>query len=239
MSVKPAIDNLDVQMIVPYFQPIMDLDENVVWCYESLARLVTRDEQTFLPSEFLSLVEKQQCYGELTRTIFSHSLEYFRHKNAHWSMNIAEQDIVDMDMPQFFTDILSDYPNAARVTFELPANVVFKHPQAFNGFIAIARELGAKVMIDHVGMPSGNIYAMLNLPIDGIKISGALIAQLAANQAVYDFVHSLQQQATEQELTVVAAHIEDAAILEQVKGLGIKYGQGFYFCQPSANVITH
>jgi EAL domain-containing protein (putative c-di-GMP-specific phosphodiesterase class I) len=239
MPVKKTVDSLDLQMIVPYFQPIMDLDENVVWCYESLARLVTRDEQTFLPSEFLSLVEKQQCYGELTRTIFSHSLEYFRHKNAHWSMNIAWQDIVDMDMPQFFTDILSDYPHAARVTFELPANVVFEHPDAFSGFVAIAKELGAKVMVDHVGMPSGNIHNMLALPIDGIKISGALIAQLAVDKAVYDFVSSLRNQALEHGLTVVAAHIEDASILEQVKALGIKYGQGFYFSQPSANVTSH
>ena len=239
MQTKTAIDNVDVQMIVPYFQPIMDLDENVVWCYESLARLVTSDEQMFLPSEFLSLVEKQQCYGELTRTIFSHSIEYFRHKNAHWSMNIAEQDIVDQDMPHFFNEVLSDYPNASRVTFELPANVVFEQAAAFNRFVLIAKELGAKVMVDHVGMPSGNITNMLSQPIDGIKISGALIAQLEENQSVYDFVYSLQQQATERGLTVVAAHIEDAAILEQVKALGIKYGQGFYFSQPSARVKAH
>lgn len=237
MQSKTVIDNIDVQMIVPFFQPIMDLEENVVWCYESLARLVTSEEQTFLPCEFLSLVEKQQCYGELTRTIFSHSIEYFRHKNAHWSMNIAEQDIVDRNMPQFFEDILSDYPNASRVTFELPANVVFKHSKAFNNFILVAKKLGAKVMIDHVGMPSGNINNMLCLPIDGIKISGALIAQLGEDQSVYDFVSSLQQQAARKELKVVAAHIEDAAILEQVKALGIKYGQGFYFSRPSAQ--TH
>jgi EAL domain-containing protein (putative c-di-GMP-specific phosphodiesterase class I) len=239
MQTRIAIDNIDVQKIVPYFQPIMNLEENVVWCYESLARLISSDEHTFLPSEFLSLVEKQQCFGELTRTIFSHSIEYFRHKNTHWSMNIAEQDIIDRDMPGFFTEILSDYPNASRVTFELPASVVFEHTKAFSNFVSIAKALGAKVMIDHVGMPSGNINNMLNLPIDGIKISGALIAQLGSDQSVCDFVYSLQQQATERELTVVAAHIEDAAILEQVKALGIKYGQGFYFSQPSASVKTH
>lgn len=236
MQIAPVVDQVDINMIVPYFQPIMDLENQVVWCYETLARLITQDEQTFLPSEFLRLVEKQQCCGEMTRAVFCQSVDYFRYKNIPWSMNISAQDVIDKDMPYFFSAVLANYPNASSIRFELPVDVLYDYPAEFHHFIEVIAQLGCKVMVDHVGVTTGNIHALLDLPIEGIKISGSLISQLANNQEVLDFVRSLHEQATTHGLRVVAGHIEDAATLEQVKALNITHGQGFYFSQPSASI---
>ena len=59
MQVTEVKDSFNLDNVVPFFQPIMDLNNNAVWSYECLARLLTLDQNSFLPKEFLFLVERQ------------------------------------------------------------------------------------------------------------------------------------------------------------------------------------
>ncbi|MFT7261300.1 MAG: EAL domain-containing protein (putative c-di-GMP-specific phosphodiesterase class I), partial [Glaciecola sp.] len=53
MQVTEVTDSFNLDNIVPFFQPIMDLKNNVVWSYECLARLLTFGQNSYLPTEFL------------------------------------------------------------------------------------------------------------------------------------------------------------------------------------------
>ena len=57
MPIKEITEHFTLDRIVPFFQPIMDLQAGCVWRYECLARLISEQEDTFLPNEFLHLVE--------------------------------------------------------------------------------------------------------------------------------------------------------------------------------------
>ena len=52
MPIREISENFSIEDIVPYFQPIVDLNSQGVWRYECLARLITQGDKTFLPSEF-------------------------------------------------------------------------------------------------------------------------------------------------------------------------------------------
>jgi EAL domain-containing protein (putative c-di-GMP-specific phosphodiesterase class I) len=56
MQVTEVKDSFELDNVVPFFQPIMDLSNNAVWSYECLARLLTLDHNRYLPTEFLFLV---------------------------------------------------------------------------------------------------------------------------------------------------------------------------------------
>jgi EAL domain-containing protein (putative c-di-GMP-specific phosphodiesterase class I) len=57
MQVTEVTDSFNLDNVMPFFQPIMDLKSNVVWRYECLALLLTFDQNSYLPTEFLFLVK--------------------------------------------------------------------------------------------------------------------------------------------------------------------------------------
>ncbi|GGD59202.1 EAL domain-containing protein [Lacimicrobium alkaliphilum] len=234
MHIKQIMGSFDIERIVPYFQPIMDLQHHAVNSYECLARLVTEDEQTFLPSEFLCLVEREHCFGELTQRVFHASAEYFRNNNIGWSINISQQDIVEPRLSKFLSEFVQDYPSPRRVTLELMAATAFQYRDEFKSFLDICKALGIKLFVDHFGAINSNILSLLDLPVDGIKVDGHLIKQMTRSQEALDFVGHVNQLSQQRNIIVIAEHVEDKDCLDAVQSLGIRYGQGFYFSKPQA-----
>jgi EAL domain-containing protein (putative c-di-GMP-specific phosphodiesterase class I) len=235
MRIKQVTESFSLDRVVPFFQPIMDIENNAVWRYECLARLVTLDEQTFLPSDFLYLVESQQSVELLTETIFNRSAEYFRNINVAWNINISLQDMLSPQLGKFLRDYLSNYPNPRRVSLELIASAVFSHPKEFKALLVTCRELNIGMFIDHFGATTDNIKGVLDLPVNGIKVAGSLINKLVNNKQSRDFVDHLTEQAGQKGIVVIAEHVEQQETLDILKKMGIRYAQGFYFSHPQAN----
>lgn len=232
MRLQEAVEHFDIDRVVPFFQPIMDLSHDTVWRFECLARLVTPGEQTFLPSDFLHLVERQHSEKQLTAVILNRSAEYFRNINAAWNINISKEDMLSEDLLSLLAGYLKSYPNPKRVSLELTAAAVLENLEHFKTFALRCQAMHVGIYIDHFGATPGNINSILSLPISGIKIAGKLITQLMENQQTLEFVEHLTQQARLKDIAVVAVHVEDKATAELVKDLGIRYAQGFYFKHP-------
>ncbi|MFT4937259.1 MAG: EAL domain-containing protein (putative c-di-GMP-specific phosphodiesterase class I) [Paraglaciecola sp.] len=234
MQAKQVPDNFNVDNIVPYFQPIMDLANGAVWRYECLARLVTLDENTYLPSEFLFLVERQQAVALLTETIFNRSARYFKDINMAWNINISLADMKDLSIHRFLASQLRDYPNPERIALEITAHNALSDKQSFETFSKVCGDLGIGIFIDHFGKQTKRMDEILDLGISAIKVSGALIDHISKNQQSLDIVTDLYERAKDKKVALIAEHIEDVATLEVVKKIGIKYAQGFYFSRPKA-----
>lgn len=233
MKAREISENFSLDNVIPFFQPVMDVSDNVVWSYECLARLVTQQEQTFLPSEFLNLVEEGKCEGKLTQRIFHSSAQYFRNSNTGWSINISEQDVLNSQTMDFLRDYLRHYPNARRVSLELMADTVTKHPDAFHTFLHECKQLNLKLFVDHVPDVPSNYAAIMDLPIDGIKIDASYLVKLIKHRHSRALLRKLRQKARKNNIAIVAEHVEDQETLDVIADLDIQYAQGFYFSQPS------
>lgn len=238
MHIQEVTEHFSLDRVVPFFQPIIDLSHDAVWRYECLARLVTPSEQTFLPSDFLYLAERQQSVEKLTENMFHQSAEYFKHLNMAWNINISQQDMLNSSLIDMLEEHLKFYPNPKRVCLELTELTAISHLAEFEKFVENCDRIGIGIFVDHFGAAPGNINSLLNLPIIGIKIAGSLISQLTEHQESADFVEHLTRTASSKDICVIAEHIEDKGTLDIVKDLSIQYAQGFYFCQPLATTNT-
>ncbi len=234
MQVTEVTDSFNLDSVVPFFQPIMDLKNNVVWSYECLARLLTLDQNIYLPTEFLFLVERQQSVAQLTQTVFSRSASYFRDINMAWNINLSLSDMTDSDTLKFLQSQLADYPNPKRVSFEITAQNALVESAKFSQFSEICDALGINIVIDNFVQQECDLQAILTLPISAMKVSATLFDQMASDVATEYFVKELISSAASNKIVVIAERIERQETLEVVKQLGIKYGQGFYFSQPKA-----
>ena len=106
MPIKEITDTFSLDRIVPFFQPIMDLETDSVWRYECLARLIGEQDHTFLPSEFLFIVERNNWCQKLTETMLIQSAQYFRNMNIPWNINLDTQDLLNPQLLPFLHESL-------------------------------------------------------------------------------------------------------------------------------------
>jgi len=221
-------------MIVPYFQPIIKVDSGNVEQYECLARIRYKDGTILKPSEFLTVVNRSRMDGLLTRTMFNQCVEIFRDTNLKWSLNLTAQDMLDPCLSQFLEDELKRYPHPTNITFELLESDAIAHFSEIKTFIKMVRARGVKILIDNFGTGYSNISNILKLEIDGIKLDGSLIKQLATDNDVFLFIKHICSFSKQVELQVIAEHVESKLILDILEDIGINLAQGYYFCEPEA-----
>lgn len=236
MPIREITEHVHIESIVPYFQPIIDIQQQRVWRYECLARLVTPAEQTFLPSEFLYLLERDNHAQQLTETMFTQSARYFMHSNLPWNINLNAADLDDDHVTNTLLTLLGDYPNPSRVSVEVSAQTALEHTEALRRFIDKSLHSGLGVFIDNVGKTPININTLFAMPIRGIKLAGELFSHYLAEPDVQDYVQHVCTKAKQKQITVIAEQIEDDVTLTQVEKLGVKYAQGYVFCQPAPSV---
>jgi EAL domain-containing protein (putative c-di-GMP-specific phosphodiesterase class I) len=235
MQVTEVTKNFNLDNVVPFFQPIMDLKNDVVWSYECLARLLTLEQNSYLPTEFLFLVERQQSVAQLTQTVFARSASYFRNINMAWNINLSLSDMTDSETLKFLQSQLADYPNPKRISIEITAQNALVESAKFGQFCGICETLGINIVIDNFDQQECDLQAILSLPISAIKVSATLFDKVISDVVTENFVKGLISSATNNKIIVIAERIERRETLEVVKQLGVKYAQGFYFSQPKAS----
>ncbi len=232
MTTLAPHNQITMDNIVPFFQPIMDLSNERAWRYECLARLVTEDDKTFLPSQFLNVLERESNIQRLAACMFSQSARYFQSLTMPWNINLGESDLHDPALLDHFIELLADYPSPHRVSVEISALDALRHTQQVEAFIDRALPHGLGVFIDNVGTRPGNVKRLLSLPIRGIKLAGGLIRHYDSEPEVTEFVDNLIEMSSMRSIAVIAEHIENHQLLELVQRLPIRYAQGFVFSRP-------
>ncbi|WP_100658629.1 EAL domain-containing protein [Alteromonas flava] len=236
MPIKEVTESFSLDRIVPFFQPIMDRHANSVWRYECLARLINEQEHTFLPNEFLFIVERNNWCSQLTETMLLQCAQYFRHVNIPWNINLDTADLQNPQLIPFIRNALNEYPNRQRISIEITAHAALHYEAELAEFVEQCAALGIGVFIDNLGETPVNVQRLLTLPIHGVKLSGKLINQFNQNSGVQEFVEHICDFAQRHNVNVVAEHIEHEKMLPLLDQLSIRYAQGFLFSRPNASV---
>ncbi|XOV80253.1 MAG: EAL domain-containing protein [Aestuariibacter sp.] len=238
MHVEQVSEGFSLQNVVPFFQPIIDVKDSSVWRYEALARMLTVDQQSFTPSEFLYLVEKQQCHGALTEHIFHLSALYFRQHQLAWNINIAEPDILDSHTIAFLQRYLQENQCAHLVALELSTETAEKHEKAFRTFLLLCKTLGLTLVLDHFNGSLKLLDRLLELPVDGIKLPARQLQQYGKRGADKNKFQKIQDKANANEIALIAEHVESEELMAITKGFAIPFAQGFYISHPTAMIAS-
>ncbi|MBH0022231.1 GGDEF domain-containing protein [Pseudoalteromonas sp. SWXJ133] len=234
-EVREAFDN---NRIVPYFQPIIDINTNNVVQYECLARMVTARGEVLKPDAFLNVVTRSRMDGILTRTLFSQCVSRFRKTDICWSLNITAQDMLDPNLSEFIAYELKRYPHPGNITLELLETQAIANFSEVKAFIGMVKTKGVKVIIDNFGSGYSNISNVLKLEVDGIKLDGALIKQIVNDKDIYVFIEHIASFANQLGLQLMAESVENVTIVTALKKANVTLMQGNYFAHPVPHVST-
>jgi len=227
--IKHAIED---SQIISYFQPIINNATQKVEKYESLVRLVNKD-QVLTPFHFLEIAKKSKYYPQITNIVIDRSFEALQHTEHEISINLSAMDIENKPTRDKIIQLLKENENnCSRIVFELLEDESVKDFNLIRGFIATVKELGVQIAIDDFGAGYSNFERLVDFSPDILKIDGSLTRDITTNDYSLSVVKTIVAFAQEQNIKTVAEYVENEAIFTLLNDLGVNYSQGYYFGKP-------
>jgi PAS domain S-box-containing protein len=228
--IKKAISS---SKIVSYFQPIIDNKTKEIVKYESLVRLIDDDDKVLAPFFFLETAKKSNYYLKITTIVLEHSFTILKNCNVDISINLSALDIEQKSMRKLILNLLEENKqDASRVVFELLEDESIKDFGVVKKFISEVKTYGVKIAIDDFGAGYSNYERLLDYQPDILKIDGCLIRNIEKSSYSLSAVKSIVTFAKEQNIQTIAEFIENEAIYNIIKDLGVDFSQGYYFGKP-------
>jgi len=229
--IKKAIDN---NRVVPYFQPIVNLETMKIEKYEALIRLICFDGRVIQPYQFLELSKKSSYYNILTKLMIEKTLDMARkHPNYRFSINISMQDINNEELLEdIFEEFEEDPITSSRIDIELVESEDMYDKEKVINFINKLNSYGITISIDDFGTGYSNFSYFSDFNIEYLKIDGSITKDIVNNPKKLHIFKSICDFSKGMHIDNIAEFIENREILDLVKDIGVKYGQGYYFSKP-------
>lgn len=233
--VKKIKRGLNNDQFIPVFQPIVNNKNSCFEKYECLVRL-QGENKLFSPEDFLSISKKTKQYMEITKIMLEKSFQIFSKKNGEFSINLTIEDILNKEISEYIFQLLQEYEIGSRVVFEIVESEYIENFEKVIVFIHKVNSYGAKIAIDDFGTGYSNFNYLIKLKADYIKIDGSLIKGIDADEGLQQIVATIVDFAKRIGMKTIAEYVENEAVFNKVKELGIDYSQGYYFGKPQSTV---
>jgi len=233
-EVKKALDR---DAIVPWYQPIVDLQSGAIVKYEALVRLEGEDGTVSGPGIFLETAMQTPYYRRITAVMLQKVLSAMEGHSHRFSINLGMRDVVDEKMVTMLISLLEAHQDrAARLDIELLESEELNDLEAVHDFIAKVKTYGCQVAIDDFGSGYSNFSYVMELDIDVLKIDGSLITNIDRDPKTRRTVETIVRFAHQLGHRVVAEYVESDATVAALRAMGVEYGQGYYFGRPAQHV---
>ena len=234
-KIKSAID---ADEVVPWFQPIVSLDDGEVVKYESLVRIQRKDGTIETPGSFLDIAMQTPYYRQITRIMVEKVMSRIAQTSFRFSINLSMRDLSDEKMVAMLISQLEDDPStAARLDIELLESEEMDDMSVVHDFIDQVTSYGCRISIDDFGSGYSNFSYIINLPVDSLKIDGSLIKEMLVDEQKLASVRTIVTFARNLDLNVIAEYVGDEETAIKLREMGVHYAQGYYFGKPAPNTV--
>ena len=207
-------------------------------CWEMLLRL--RDDQGLsVPEKFMPAAERYKMASRIDLHVVKLAFRHLSNtppgeRPLTTFINLSAQTIEDELFLLRLQGLAEEYgQDPASICFELTEATIAKQGTAAISFLAKLKKMGFQIALDDFGAGSSSYEQLKQVPLDLIKINGALVRNLNENRFNQLVVRSMSDVANKCSVKTVAKFVESAEVLQTLNGLGADYAQGFALSYPS------
>jgi EAL domain-containing protein (putative c-di-GMP-specific phosphodiesterase class I)/PAS domain-containing protein len=210
-------------------------------CYEILLRLKEEEENMLPPGNFIPIAERyglmEQIDRWVVRRLIAWSLEKCKHHPAWhvplFCINLSESAITSRQFPRFVLEELKRTGFAAHsLCFEIGEQDAIHRNSEVRHFIASLKPAGCRFAIDAFGSIKVSFSHLRNLPIDFVKIDGAIIQAMLSDSTALANVRGINSVCQKVGIRTVAKFVETGQTLDKLREIGVDYVQGFCISHP-------
>lgn len=221
-----------------YYQPIQPLNpSNTASHYEILLRLEDGVGGLISPQYFLPIAERHNIAPQIDRWVIETLFRWLQGQQLTqgtlYTINLSGQTLSNISFAQFVQDLLERYSiRPEHICFEITETATISSLHNACLILNQLRALGCSFALDDFGSGLSSFAYLKNLEVDYLKIDGLFVRDIGQNpmdrtivQSIHDIGHALGKK-------TVAEQVEDAAVLQILKQIGLDYAQGYYIGKP-------
>ena len=149
---------------------------------------------------------------------------------ASVALNLTGQSLSQPEFADFVrTEIKRHALPRGLLDFEFTEIAAARNLHATRRFIERMAEIGSRVALDDFGTGVSSLVHLKDLDVFRIKIDGRFVRDVQQSARSRALIRAIVQIAEELGLETVAEFVEDAAIAEHVRRLGVHYAQGYFY----------
>jgi diguanylate cyclase (GGDEF)-like protein len=220
------------QQLVPYYQPIVDLQQRSVRSLELLCRWRHPTRGMLGPDKFIALAEDSGLIGPLTMSLLDQACQDMARFPGPWrvSFNVAPQQIQDESLvPQLLAIMKKHGVPPSRLDVELTETALVNDTARARSVILALKNAGMTVTLDDFGTGYSSLSYLAEMTFDKIKIDRSFVRTLHQRPESAKIVQAIVGLSRSLGVHTVAEGVETEEQARALEKLGCNYAQGYLF----------
>lgn len=207
--------------------------------YEILIRMWDKENNFISPADFLPAAERYQLMAEIDMHVLWTYLQSVTANKAHLDklhsahINLAGSTLNNPDFQAKVKEAVKhfDFP-WEKLELEITESSAIGNFNMANEFIAWLKSQKIGLALDDFGTGMASFEYLKSLPFDVIKIDGSFVKDMHKDPTDKAVIKYIQEIAQLKGQKTVAEYVETQEDVEELRAIGITYGQGFYLGKP-------
>lgn len=234
-ELRDAIESGD---LVPYFQPILELDSGRIIGFEALARWQHPERGTESPGSFLPLAEESGLIVPLGYAIIGRALATLADWNRERAagerlslyVNASVRQIAEPEMADRLAEMAREHGvDPSLLTVEITETGLMRGREQADHLV----DRGFRLAIDDFGTGYASLAYLKLIDVDVLKIDRSFVDGLGREPADSAIVETVIMLGRSLEIDVLAEGVETEHQLGRLRDLRCRLAQGFYFGRPT------
>lgn len=223
------------QVIVP-IRPQAEAMEH----YEILLRLQDEEGNLVPPMAFIPAAERYNLMPLIDRWVIRAALQALQQHPGRAALgrlvcaiNLSGQTLCDSSFQTFIEEQFTQtgVPPGC-ICFEITETAAIANLSRAMSLIHQLKGMGCRFALDDFGSGLSSFGYLQNLPIDYLKIDGSFIKDIETDRTDAAMVEAINQIGHVMGIKTIAEFVENAAIFEKLREIGVDYAQGYGVGKP-------
>ena len=244
-----AVDRLDIENALHraldrgefrvFYQPAVDLHTGDLVGIESLVRWQHPERGLIGPDQFIALTEETGLIVPLGSWVLREACrqwkrwEEFGTPTPRISVNLSTRQLGQPDLVDVVVDVLDETGmDPSRLSLEITESTVLDDTESALGTLEALKGQGVRISLDDFGTGYASLALLKRLPVDELKVDRSFVTGLGRDPQDSPIVSTVVSLAAALGLVAIAEGVETTTQVEELRRVGCRYAQGYYFARP-------
>jgi diguanylate cyclase (GGDEF)-like protein/PAS domain S-box-containing protein len=220
-------------------QPVASLQGDDPVMFDVLVRMVDTQGKEVLPAEFMAAAERNDLLKNIDRWVVGASLSFAAQRRPGCLFVRLSKDTAKDGS---FLDWLENHVRSSRaepqrLCFQVTEEVAASYITQVKALAGALRQKGFRFALDGFGSGRDSQGLLDSVPLDFVKIDGALVQGLTKDPQLQQRVRALVEGATKRLIQTIGERVEDANTMAVLWQVGVQYIQGYFVNEPEQVVL--
>ena len=226
--------------IVPYFQPVIRLQDSRLTGLEVMARWLTEEGILKDAFDFIPLAEQCGLILELDYQILRHTCQQLKNwlpisgqSKFKVAINLSGKHLVNHDHIMRLMGIIEEEGVApGYLIFEFNERELSRQDSDALASLHDLSAKGIQISLDDFGTGFSSLNALFHFPVDYIKVDDSFTQRMLQSPKDLALIRAMRDICQDLDYTLVVEGIENQQQLQKLIDIGCRMGQGRYISPP-------